>query len=347
MQICVIRVPFTKVMNKINILSVNISEEKGTIKRPVPFIKLTENGVEGDAHSGPWNRQVSLLGIESIRKFEKEANRKINFGEFAENITTEGLELWECQPLDRFVGKEIELEVTQIGKECHGTSCAIFKEVGNCVMPKEGIFARVIPVESGHAPALQAGVSLTYIPKQFTAHIITLSDRAFHGEYEDKSGPRIKELLENLFSSPHSAVDSPQSLSLVPHPSSYVSRLTSHATLIPDDPEQLMNLLSWSISEGHDFIFTTGGTGIGSRDFTPDVVKPMLDKEIPGIMEMIRIKYGTQKYQALLSRSIAGVTGNSLIFTLPGSVKAVNEYMEEITTSLMHMVYMLHGLDAH
>jgi len=344
-QICVIRVPFTKVMNKINILSVNISEEKGTIKRPVPFIKLTENGVEGDAHSGPWNRQVSLLGIESIRKFEKEANRKINFGEFAENITTEGLELWKCQPLDRFVGKEIELEVTQIGKECHGTSCAIFKEVGNCVMPKEGIFARVL--RPGTLSTQPPPTKLTYVPKTFSTHIITLSDRAFHGEYEDKSGPRIKELLENLFSSPQSAVGSPQSLSLVPHPSSYVSRLTSHATLIPDDPEQLMNLLSWSISEGHDFIFTTGGTGIGSRDFTPDVVKPMLDKEIPGIMEMIRIKYGTQKYQALLSRSIAGVTGNSLIFTLPGSVKAVNEYMEEITTSLMHMVYMLHGLDAH
>jgi len=367
-QICVIRVPFTKVMNKINILSVNISEEKGTIKRPVPFIKLTENGVEGDAHSGPWNRQVSLLGIESIRKFEKEANRKINFGEFAENITTEGLELWKCLPLDRFVGKEIELEVTQIGKECHGSACAIFKEVGNCVMPKEGIFARVIMDPGSRIPdprsekdlntayqasgikyqrSLKPGASLLYQPKVFSAHIITLSDRAFHGEYEDKSGPRIKELLENLFSSPQSAVGSPQSLSLVPHPSSHVSRLTSHATLIPDDPEQLLNLLSWSISEGHDFIFTTGGTGIGSRDFTPDVVRPILDKEIPGIMEMIRIKYGTQKYQALLSRSIAGVTGNSLIFTLPGSVKAVNEYMEEITTSLMHMVYMLHGLDAH
>ncbi len=332
-------------MKKVNVLSVNISEEKGTIKLPVPFIKLTENGVEGDAHSGPWNRQVSMLGMESIRKFEKDAKRKITPGEFAENITTEGLELWKCLPLDRFVGEEVELEVTQIGKECHGTSCAIFKEVGNCVMPKEGIFARVI--KRGVLSIQHPASELTYQPKIFSAHIITLSDRAFHGEYEDKSGPRIKELLENLFSIPKSEGHSPKSSSLVPRPSSYVSRLTSHVSLIPDDPDQLRNVMKESIEAGTDFIFTTGGTGIGSRDFTPDVVKPMLAKEIPGIMEMIRVKYGTQKHQALLSRSIAGVTGNSLIFTLPGSVKAVNEYMEEIMKSLMHMVYMLNGLDTH
>jgi len=331
-------------MSKINILSVNISAKKGTIKHPVPAITLTENGIEGDAHSGPWNRQVSMLGMESIRRFEQEANRKINFGEFAENITTEGLELWKCQPLDRFTGEEVELEVTQIGKECHGASCAIFKEVGNCVMPKEGIFARVIGSSQlavgkmsdarsqmpdtrsriWHPASLSTGMSLLYLPKIFSVRIITLSDRAFHGEYEDRSGPRIQELL-----------------------TSHVSRLTSHVTLLPDDPNQLLNTLKKAIDAGTDFIFTTGGTGIGPRDFTPEVVKSLLEKEIPGIMEMIRTKYGAEKQQALLSRSVAGVAGNTLIFTLPGSVKAVNEYMQEIMKSLMHMVYMLHGLDTH
>ena len=94
-------------------------------------------------------------------------------------------------------------------------------------------------------------------------------------------------------------------------------------------------------------MITTGGTGIGPRDFTHDVVRRLLDKEIPGIMEFIRIKYGTDKPAALLSRSVAGVMGKSLIFTLPGSLKAVNEYMAEISTSLMHMIHMLHGLDSH
>ena len=101
---------------KIKVLSVNISEKKGTIKKPVEAIQLSKIGVEGDAHSGNWHRQVSLLATESIEKFSKEAGRKIKFGEFAENITTEGLLLYETKPLDRFRNETIELEVTQIGK---------------------------------------------------------------------------------------------------------------------------------------------------------------------------------------------------------------------------------------
>jgi molybdopterin biosynthesis enzyme MoaB len=77
------------------------------------------------------------------------------------------------------------------------------------------------------------------------------------------------------------------------------------------------------------------------------VVKPFLDKEIPGIMELIRFKYGSQKPNALLSRAIAGVMRNSLVYTLPGSVKAVEEYMTEIIPTLRHSIYMLHNLDAH
>jgi molybdopterin adenylyltransferase len=119
----------------IRIVSVNISEKKGTIKQAVPEITLNEYGVMQDAHAGAWHRQVSMLGKESVDRFAKLASRQIAPGEFAENITTEGLELVTTSPLDRFVGKDVELEVTQIGKECHGSSCAIFKEVGNCVMP--------------------------------------------------------------------------------------------------------------------------------------------------------------------------------------------------------------------
>jgi len=290
---------------------------------PVAQIELTKEGVKGDAHAGNWIRQVSLLGTESIRKFEKDAERKINYGEFAENITTEGIELWTLKPLDRLICRDIELEVTQIGKECHGTSCAIFKEVGNCVMPKEGIFCRVV-----NGGILKPGMEFIYKPKIFSIHIITLSDRAFHGEYEDRSGPRIKELLNEFFTF-------------------HFSLFTFHFSLIPDDPKKLKAILLKSKEAKTDFIFTTGGTGIGPRDFTPDVVKPLLDKEIPGIMDMIRLKYGADKPNALISRSIAGVMDQSLIFTLPGSVKAVNEYMPEIFKSLIHLIYMLNGIDKH
>ena len=96
-----------------------------------------------------------------------------------------------------------------------------------------------------------------------------------------------------------------------------------------------------------DFIFTTGGTGIGPRDFTPDVVGKLIEKEIPGIMESIRVKFGNDKPNALLSRAIAGTIGKCLIYTLPGSVNAVNEYCDEISKTMEHSLLMLHGIDGH
>lgn len=308
---------------ELRIISVNISESKGTIKHPVDSINIIAGGVENDAHLGYGIREISLLGVESISKFETENSQKIKYGDFAENITTSGLLLYKTHPFDRFISKDAELEVTQIGKECHGASCNIFKETGNCIMPKEGIFCRVI--KTG---ILKPGMTLTYKPKIYKIHIITLSDRASRGEYKDRSGPRIKELLENFFTDNSSL-------------------FTFNYSLIPDDPEKLRLLLIQNIEINTDIIITNGGTGIGPRDFTPDVIKPMLDKEIPGIMEFIRMKYGGEKPNTLVSRSIAGVMGQSLIFSLPGSVRAVEEYMTEILKSLMHLVYMLHGLDRH
>ncbi len=307
-------------MEKIKVLSTNVSIKKGTVKKPVSAIELCGLGVDGDAHSGNWHRQVSMLGVESFNKFSKQAGRELEYGEFAENITTEGLELFKTAPLDRFKNDNIELEVTQIGKECHGDSCAIFREVGNCVMPKEGIFVRVL--KGGN---LKSGDELDYHPKIYKTLVITLSDRASKGEYEDRSGPKIKEALITFFemNNFHYNVEN---------------------VIIPDDKIELEKLISGS---EYDFIFTTGGTGIGPRDITVDVIQPMLDKEIPGIMDMIRMKYGMEKPNALISRSIAGVIGQTMIFALPGSVRAVNEYMSEITKVLKHLLLMLHSIDAH
>jgi len=307
---------------KIKIESVNISEKKGTIKHPVEKIIISTSGIENDAHSGNWHRQVSMLSTQSIAKSEEKAKRKINFGEFAENLTISGMNLVATAPLDRFINNDVKLEVTQIGKKCHGSTCAIFNEVGECVMPKEGIFCRVV-----HGGSIRAGDEGTYEPKIFKVHIITLSDRASQGVYEDLSGKRIAEITETFF------VEKKRQIEI-------------QKTLIPDDAVFLEQLLKDSVGK-YDIIITTGGTGIGPRDFTPDVVKPMLEKEIPGIMDMIRLKYGMQKPNALVSRSVAGVTGKTLIFTLPGSVKAVEEYMTEITNMLEHLIYMLHSLDFH
>lgn len=308
---------------EIKVVSVNISREKGTVKLPEAQIILTKTGVEGDAHAGSWHRMVSMLGTESFDKFEKQAGRKIAWGEFAENITTQGVILHETAPFDQFVFGDMLLEVTQIGKKCHGSNCAIFREVGNCVMPKEGIFVRVL-----QPGTLKPGDQGYYVPKIFKVLVITLSDRASKGEYEDLSGPEITNQLNEFFNK-----------------DKWKSVIEN--VVIPDDPQQLQSLMKQAREERYDMVFTTGGTGIGPRDFTPEVVKPMLDKEIPGIMEAIRLKFGIEKPNALLSRGVAGVMGESLVYVLPGSVKAVKEYMTEIRLTLRHLLFMQKGVDIH
>lgn len=306
----------------IKIVSVNISDRKGIVKSPSGYIDLDSKGVRGDAHAGNWHRQVSLLGIESMKRFTAQSGREVSFGEFAENITTRGIELADTSPLDRLVSGNTELEITQIGKKCHGKTCAILKEVGDCVMPREGIFARVV-----RGGRLNAGDTMEYRPRKFRFLVITLSDRASRGEYEDKSGPAISRILTDHFGLRK-------------------REIIIESAIIPDDEKQLRMFLERG-KQNFDFILTTGGTGVGMRDISPDVVRPMLDKEIPGIMEMIRVKFGESKPNALLSRGVAGLMGYSFVYTLPGSVKAVNEYMSEIIKTMEHLVYMLHGLDNH
>ena len=125
------------------IVAVCISAAKGERKRPVPWVALQkEHGVAGDAHAGDWHRQVSLLASESIDKMRAKG-LKVSAGDFAENITTCGIDLTALPIGSRLKIGAALLEVTQIGKECH-TRCAIYHQAGDCVMPKEGIFARVL-----------------------------------------------------------------------------------------------------------------------------------------------------------------------------------------------------------
>jgi MOSC domain-containing protein YiiM len=126
------------------VLAVNISEEKGTKKTNIQSCTLLKDfGLKGDAHAGPWHRQVSLLANESIEKM-RAMGLDVGYGDFAENITTEGIDLVHL-PIGTTIqiGNSVILRVTQIGKECH-ERCAIYYQVGDCVMPKEGIFAEVI-----------------------------------------------------------------------------------------------------------------------------------------------------------------------------------------------------------
>ena len=130
-------------MKSFSIVSVNISDRKGVAKKPVERIILKKgHGVEGDAHAGDWHRQVSLLAQEDI-DFMNGKGADLAPGDFAENITTRGITLYELPIGTQLKIGDALLEVTQIGKECH-SGCAIKQQVGDCIMPKQGIFATVI-----------------------------------------------------------------------------------------------------------------------------------------------------------------------------------------------------------
>ncbi|MEK6775404.1 MAG: MOSC domain-containing protein [bacterium] len=126
------------------IVSVNISRNKGERKKPVVSVMISpDHGIESDAHAGKWHRQVSLLAIESIRKMQA-LGISVGPGDFAENLTTEGIDLVSLPVGTRLrIGEQVETEVTQIGKECHDR-CEIYRQAGDCVMPREGIFVRVL-----------------------------------------------------------------------------------------------------------------------------------------------------------------------------------------------------------
>jgi len=125
------------------VISINISHKKGLKKTPVKEAIVNERGIVGDAHAGEWHRQISLLAEESIEKM-RELGLKIGYGDFAENITTKNIDLSKLRIGQKIrVGKEVILEITQIGKKCHD-ECEIKRLIGKCVMPKEGVFARVI-----------------------------------------------------------------------------------------------------------------------------------------------------------------------------------------------------------
>ncbi len=126
------------------IVSIAVSKKKGTRKSQIEQAELIEDfGLKGDAHGGPWHRQVSFLANENIEE-ARHKGQEVSFGDFAENIATTGID-WKTIPIGTKVtlGKSVQLEITQIGKTCH-TKCAIYYQAGDCIMPKEGVFARVL-----------------------------------------------------------------------------------------------------------------------------------------------------------------------------------------------------------
>lgn len=307
--------------NNIEVLAVCISEKKGTEKKEVEKIVLKEDwGIEGDAHAGKWHRQVSLLAFEKIDAFRKKG-AEVDFGAFGENIIVGGVDLRSLPVGTVLEIGEAKLKVTQIGKECH-SHCNIYKKMGDCIMPREGIFAEVLK-----GGVVQKGESIKVIEKEegpYRVGIITVSDRASKGEYEDKSGPVIKELVE---AAGMEVVD-------------YI--------IVPDEKSQIAKkLLHFSDQRQVDLVFTTGGTGFSKRDVTPEATKQVVEREVPGIGEALRSYSLTITPKAMLSRQTAGIRGNTLIINLPGSPKACKENIEYILTPLKHGLGILSGRETN
>jgi molybdopterin adenylyltransferase len=294
------------------VVSVNVSEKKGTIKHPVEQIELKIGfGIVGDAHAGDWHRQVSLLDLSSFEKMHNKATVALEPGIFAENITTEGVDLWHLPVGTRLEIGEVLLEITQIGKECH-RHCQVFQQVGDCVMPREGIFAKVIQEGS-----ISAGAAIKIISTIRVA-ILTVSDKGFSGERADISGPALAEALEG-------------------------KAFVAVRDIVPDDLELIKTKLIEYADHGLDLVLTTGGTGLAPRDVTPEATMAVLERVVPGIGEAIRAQSLKITPMAMLSRAAAGTRGRTLIINLPGSPKAAKECVEVFLPVMNHAVETLRG----
>jgi len=299
------------------ILAVCISEKKGISKINVKKSKVIENhGFEGDAHAGKWHRQVSLLAKESLDEMEK-MGVKIECGGFAENLTTEGIEMVSLTIGTKLqTGKDgVLLEVTQIGKECT-TPCQIYRKLGHCILPSQGIFSKVIK-----GGTVKTGDKIEIL-KETGIHSGTLiiSDRSSRGERPDACGKIIEDYLKNS------------------------SVTTTRYKIVPDDKKVISEVLkNWSESGGIDLIITSGGTGFSPRDNTPEATKKIVQKEAPGLAEIIRAKGALKTERAYLSRGIAGIRKKTLIINMPGSPKGVLDALEAVTPLLPHAIEVMRG----
>lgn len=300
------------------IKAVCLSEAKGTEKRPVASVTLIANhGLSGDAHAGNWHRQVSLLSADKVDEFNARGG-KAEIGAFGENILVSGIDFKSLPVGSILRAGEVVLKMSQIGKECH-SHCQIFHRVGDCIMPREGVFATV-----EHGGELHAGMELTVEPPPvdapLRAAVMTLSDKGFAGERVDTSGPRAAQLLSEAG---YDVVEQ---------------------VLLPDAQKKIeRELIRLADSRQVDLIITTGGTGFSLCDVTPEATLAVATRTAPGIAEAIRAESLKITPRAMLSRGTSVLRNKTLIVNLPGSTKAVEEGLAVILPQLEHGLRILKG----
>ena len=310
------------------IVALCISEARGTVKHAVEKAKLIKGyGIEGDAHAGHWHRQVSLLAIEQVESFNQRiaaSNAQILAraveGTFGENILVRGIDLRKLPVGTLLKAGNVVLKLSQIGKECH-SHCQIFQRVGDCIMPREGVFATV---EQGGVitSGMEIAVELPKADAQLRAAVITLSDTGAAGARVDTSGPLAAELLAQAG---YEIVEK---------------------VLLPDVQVKIeRELKRLADSRQVDLIVTTGGTGMAPRDVTPEATMAVATRNVPGIAEAIRTGSLAITNRAMLSRGVSVLRNSTLIVNLPGSKKAVEEALDIVLPTLQHGIRLAKGTD--
>lgn len=297
------------------------STSKGERKSPIPSARFIENhGIEGDVHSGPWHRQVSLLATEDIERMREKGLPDLKDGDFAENIVLSGVDLsgLGLGSLIR-IGNDVELSITQIGKVCH-TRCAIFYQAGDCIMPRLGLFARVIK-----GGTVKIGEKVTVLETVArSAHqcvVLTISDRCSRGEAEDTAGPAVamqlkKDLAAHIYRN----------------------------EIIPDESTEIEKRLKhYCDGHGVHLVLAVGGTGFSPRDVTPEAVSAIIERPTPGLDEAMRAESLKKTPHAMLSRALSGIRGSTLVISLPGSERAATENLAVILPALDHGLRKLRG----
>lgn len=302
------------------IVAICISKKRGTQKHPVESAVIKEGwGIEGDAHGGNWHRQISLLSYEKIEVFRRKG-AKVDPGAFGENLIVRGIDFSSLPVGTCFRIGEVLLELTQIGKECH-SHCQIYEKMGECIMPREGVFARVIAGGQIHVGE-EVEVILPDPARPFTVAVVTLSDKGAAKERKDESGPAMVSMLKEA---------------------GYEVKET---LLLPDGMEPLMQeLIRLSDQRQMDVIFTTGGTGFSQRDVTPEATIAVCDRMACGIADGIRQYSMGITRRAMFSRAVSGIRKKTLIINLPGSPKAVREALEFLLPELPHGLGILRGTE--
>jgi molybdenum cofactor synthesis domain-containing protein len=304
------------------LLHVCISAKKGIAKHAVPSLSLrAEHGVDGDAHAGDWHRQVSLLAhtdIESMRA----KGLTLKPGAFGENLVIDGLNTDSLGIGSRLRVGPVLLELTQIGKVCH-TRCAIYYSTGDCIMPRLGLFARVLEAGDLH-PGMPVRVVHEVNRSTIQAAVVTVSDRCAVGSMVDTSGPAVAALLKDE-----------------------LDARIAWTRMVPDDVDQIAETLKDLSDRRVDLLITVGGTGISGRNVTPEATQKVLDRQISGLGEVMCAAPSTHTPNAMRSRATAGVRRETLIVNLPGSLKAALGNLSAILPVLPHAVKMLRNQAAH